>query len=87
MIAGPATLKDGDHAKIVGGWRGRGGCGRMGEGWPVAKLMWRVMPVAGLRPGVAAETGAACVERDEEVGVADPGLRPIPGCGRTRRSG
>jgi hypothetical protein len=41
----------------------------------VAKLVWRVMLVAELRPGVMTETEVARVERDEQAGLADLGLR------------
>ena len=44
-------------------------------GGPVAKLMWQVKLVAELRPGVVTETDLACIERDEDVGLADLGLR------------
>jgi hypothetical protein len=37
--------------------------------------MWRVMLVAELHPGMTTETELACIERDEEVGLADLGLR------------
>ena len=39
------------------------------------KLVWRVKLVAELEPGVATETEVARIERDEEVGLADLGLR------------
>jgi len=41
----------------------------------VAKLKWRVKLVAERHPGVVTETELACIERDEDVGVADLGLR------------
>jgi hypothetical protein len=41
----------------------------------VAKLMWRVKLVAELRPGVLRETEVARIERDEQAGLADLGLR------------
>jgi len=41
----------------------------------VAKLVWRVKLVAERHPGVVTETELACIERDEDVGVADLGLR------------
>jgi hypothetical protein len=41
----------------------------------VPKLVWRVKLVAELRPGVMTETEVACVERDEQAGLADLGLR------------
>jgi hypothetical protein len=41
----------------------------------VAKLVWRVKLVAELQPGVTTETEAARIERDEEAGLADLGLR------------
>ncbi len=39
------------------------------------KLVWRVKLVAELEPGVATETEVAHIERGEEVGLADLGLR------------
>ena len=39
------------------------------------KLVWRVKLVAELEPGVATETEVARIERDEEAGLADLGLR------------
>jgi hypothetical protein len=39
----------------------------------VAKLVWRVKLVAELRPGVLTEV--ACIERDQQAGLADLGLR------------
>ena len=39
------------------------------------KLVWQVKLVAELEPGVATETEVARIERDEEVGLADLGLR------------
>ncbi len=39
------------------------------------KLVWRVKLVAELRPGVMTETEVARIERDEEAGLADLGLR------------
>jgi hypothetical protein len=41
----------------------------------VPKLMWRVKLVAELRPGVTTETEIARVERGEEAGLAELGLR------------
>jgi hypothetical protein len=41
----------------------------------VPKLVWRVKLVAELRPGVVTETEVARIERDEEAGLADLGLR------------
>jgi len=41
----------------------------------VAKLKWRVKLVAERHPGVTSETELACIERDEDVGLADLGLR------------
>jgi hypothetical protein len=41
----------------------------------VPKLVWRVKLVAELRPGVMTETEVARIERDEEAGMADLGLR------------
>ena len=39
------------------------------------KLVWRVKLVAELEPGVATETDVARIERGEEAGLADLGLR------------
>ena len=39
------------------------------------KLVWRVKLVAELRPGVTTETEVARIERGEEAGLADLGLR------------
>jgi hypothetical protein len=41
----------------------------------VPKLVWRVKLVAELRPGVMTETEVARIERDEQAGLADLGLR------------
>ena len=41
----------------------------------VPKLVWRVKLVAELRPGVITETEVARIERDEQAGLADLGLR------------
>jgi hypothetical protein len=41
----------------------------------VAKLVWRVKLVAELRPGEVTETEVARIERDEQGGMADLGLR------------
>ena len=41
----------------------------------VAKLVWRVKLVAELRPGEVTETEVARIERDEQAGMADLGLR------------
>jgi hypothetical protein len=41
----------------------------------VPKLVWRVKLVAELRPGVTTETEVARIERDEQAGLADLGLR------------
>jgi len=38
-------------------------------------LKWRVKLVAERHPGVTTETELACIERDEDVGLADLGLR------------
>ena len=39
------------------------------------KLVWRVKLVAELEPGVTTETEVAYLERGEEAGLADLGLR------------
>jgi len=41
----------------------------------VPKLVWRVKLVAELQPGVTTETEIAQIERDEQAGVAELGLR------------
>ncbi len=41
----------------------------------MTKLVWRVKLVAEVQPGVVAETELARIERDEEAGLADFGLR------------
>ncbi len=41
----------------------------------MAKLVWRVKLVAERHPGVTTETELACIERDEDIGLADLGLR------------
>jgi len=41
----------------------------------VPKLMWRVKLVAELRPAVTTETEVARIERDEQAGLAELGLR------------
>ena len=41
----------------------------------MAKLVWRVKLVAELPAGVTREVEIACVERDEQAGLADLGLR------------
>src|SRR5215213_6080142 len=45
------------------------------RGGLVPKLVWRVKLVAELEPGVTEETEVACLERGEEAGLADLGLR------------
>ncbi len=39
------------------------------------KLVWRLKLVAELRPGVTTETEVACIERDEQAGLAELGLQ------------
>ena len=39
------------------------------------KLVWRVKLVAELQAGVTTETEVACLQRNEEAGLADLGLR------------
>ena len=41
----------------------------------MAKLVWRVMLVAELRPGVTTETEVARIEREDQTGLAELGLR------------
>src|SRR3954462_3040202 len=49
--------------------------GARNEGELVPDLVWRVKLVAELEPGVTTETEVACLERGEEAGLADLGLR------------
>src|SRR3954462_12707435 len=51
------------------------GAGSRDEGGRVAKLVWRVKLVAERHPGVTTETELARIERDEDVGLAELGLR------------
>src|SRR3954451_24531648 len=51
------------------------GCWLTGGAGPVPKLVWRVKLVAELEPGVTTETEVACLERNEDAGLADLGLR------------
>src|SRR3954468_12512142 len=53
------------------GW----GAGARDGGGRVAKLVWRVKLVAERHPGVTTETELACIERHEDVGLAELGLR------------
>src|SRR4051812_45310913 len=48
--------------------------GARGAG-PMPKLVWRVKLVAALEPGEATEAEVARIERDEEAGLVDLGLR------------
>ena len=41
----------------------------------MAQLRWRVKLVAEWPSGVTAETELACIERDQQAGLADLGLR------------
>ena len=62
--------------KILGCWRGAARFKAHGERVGlVPKLVWRVKLVAELRPGVLTETEVARIERDEQAGLADLGLR------------
>src|SRR4051794_19358905 len=51
------------------------GCWLTGGAGPVPKLVWRVKLMAELEPGVTTETELARLERDEDAGLADLGLR------------
>jgi hypothetical protein len=64
--------------KILGCWRGsvRFWAHRERAGL-VSKLVWWVKLVAELRPGVVTETEVARIERDEQAGLADLGLRLV----------
>ena len=61
--------------KILGCGRCPLGSGLTGKVGLVAKLVWRVKLVAELRPGVMTETEVARIERDDQAGLADLGLR------------
>ena len=61
--------------KILGCGRCPLGSGLTGKVGLVAKLVWRVKLVAELRRGVMTETEVARIERDEQAGLADLGLR------------
>ena len=45
------------------------------EGELVPKMIWRVKLVAELEPGLTTEVEVARLERDEQAGLADLGLR------------
>ena len=49
--------------------------GSRDEGEPVAKLVWRVKLVAEQEPGLTTEVEVARLEREEQTGLADLGLR------------
>src|SRR4051794_35252731 len=77
---GAGSRDEGGGGGRVGGRVGGGGGGGCGggsrdEGGRVAELVWRVMLVAGRHPGVTTETELARIERDEDVGLAELGLR------------
>ena len=40
----------------------------------MATLVWRVKLIAEFEPGVTSETELACIERDQQVGLAEIGL-------------
>jgi hypothetical protein len=62
--------------KILGCWGGAARFEAHGERVGlVPNLVWRVKLVAELRPGVMTETEVARIERDEQAGLADLGLR------------
>ena len=44
-------------------------------GEPVPKMVWRVKLVGELEPGLTTEVEVARLERDEQAGLADLGLR------------
>jgi hypothetical protein len=64
-----------EHSKSWGVGEVRLGFRLTGKVGLVAKLMWRVKLVAELRPGVLTETEVTRIERDEQSGLADLGLR------------
>ena len=70
-----ASDSRGEHSKSWGAGEVRLGSRLTGKVGLVAKLMWRVKLVAELRPGVLRETEVARIERDEQAGLADLGLR------------
>src|SRR4051812_5826341 len=71
-----APARPREHANPWGaGSRSREASGSRKEGGLVPKLVWRVKLVAELEPGVTTETEVACLERGEEAGLADLGLR------------
>src|SRR5208282_438291 len=49
--------------------------GSRDEGELVPKMVWRVKLVAELEPGLTTEVEVARLERDEQAGLADLGLR------------
>jgi hypothetical protein len=64
-----------EHATLWGLFRVAYGTGSRDEGELVPKMVWRVKLVAELEPGSTTEVEVACLERDEQAGVADLGLR------------
>src|SRR3954469_15215239 len=75
--ARPATRsRDGRACKPVGtGFRTSSASGSREEGGLVPNLLWRVKLVAELQAGVTTKTEVARIERGEEAGLADLGLR------------
>jgi hypothetical protein len=71
----PVQPLNGRAFKILGCGRCPLDSGLTGKVGLVAKLVWRVKLVAELRPGVVTETEVARIERDEQAGLADLGLR------------
>jgi hypothetical protein len=71
----PPRRSSREHSKSWGAGEVRLGSGLTGKVGLVAKLVWRVKLVAELRPGVLTETEVARIERDEQAGLADLGLR------------
>jgi hypothetical protein len=69
------TGERGEHANLWGLFRVVYGLCPRGEGEPVPKMVWRVKLVAELERGWSTEVEVARLERDEQAGLADLGLR------------
>ena len=68
-------ISSGEHANLWGLFRLGYVLGSRDEGELVAKLVWRVKPVTELVAGETMEVEVARLERDEQAGLADLGLR------------
>ena len=72
----PASVRDHrDHANLWGLFHLGYVLGSRDEGELVAKLVWRVKLVTELEAGVTTEVEVARLERNEQAGLADLGLR------------